>query len=412
MLVSAPGSHFTWLKALVTLASQPMRCRRTLSSLLAAVLAAAVVLSTANGARAQSVGDAENAAEEAQQQAGAASGLVDEALANRSDIESQLAASMVRLDDLGEQLSSVAAGVDRLQGQIGFADAELLGIKADIESQAVDAYMSALSSPSVSLVNSSNVEDALVAGLFIGDVVATGQENVDALVMKRRDLEALVATFLADQERVAELQAEVDAETENLASLYEQADAKVADAIREASKSAAAYSEALNAVDAARARDAEQERQDEREPPTTTIPDSPDDTAAPTTTTTVKGTTTTDAGSGGGGGGGNTTFPAAVERWRDEVSSYFPASRVNEALAIIQCESLGDAEAYNPYSGASGLFQFLPSTWAATAPKAGFPDSSPFDGVANIGTAAWLAQRYEDLGQGFWKPWSCRRVLN
>jgi septal ring factor EnvC (AmiA/AmiB activator) len=389
-----------------------MRCRRTLSSLLAAVLAAAVLISTADGARAQSVGDAENAAEEAQQQAGAASGLVDEALANRSDIESQLAASMVRLDELAEQLSSVAAGVDRLQGQIGFADAELLGIKADIESQAVDAYMSALSSPGVSLANSDNVEDALVAGLFIGDVVATGQENVNALVMKRRDLEALVATFLADQERVAELQAEVDAETENLASLYDQADANVAEAIRAASRSAAEYSEALNAVDAARAREAEQERQDERDPPTTTIPDTPNSTNAPTTTTTVAVTTTTDDDNGGGGGGGNTNFPAAVERWRDEVSRYFPASRVNEALAIIQCESLGDPEAYNPYSGASGLFQFLPSTWAATASKAGFPNSGPFDSLANIGTAAWLGQRYQDLGQGFWKPWSCRRVLN
>ncbi len=397
---------------MVTLASQPMRCRRTLSSLLAAVLAAAVLTSTAAGARAQSVGDAENAAEEAQQQAGAASGLVDEAVANRSDIESQLAASMVRLDDLAEQLSSVAAGVDRLQGQIGFADVELLGIQADIESQAVDAYMSALSSPGVSLANSDNVEDALVAGLFIGDVVANGQENVNALIMKRRDLEALVATFLADQERVAQLQAEVDAETENLASLYEQADAKVAEAIREATRSAAEYSEALNAVDAARAREAEQERQEERDPPTTTVPDTPGGTSAPTTTTTAPVTTTTDDDTGGGGGGGNTNFPAAVERWRGEVSRYFPASRVNEALAIIQCESLGDADAYNPYSGASGLFQFLPSTWAATAPKAGFPNSGPFDGVANIGTAAWLGQRYQDLGQGFWKPWSCRRVLN
>lgn len=389
-----------------------MRCRRTLSSLLAAVLAAAVLTSTADGARAQSVGDAENAAEEAQQQAGAASGLVDEAVANRSDIESQLAASMVRLDDLAEQLSSVAAGVDRLQGQIGFADAELLGIKADIESQAIDAYMSALSSPGVSLANSDTVEDALVAGLFIGDVVATGQENVDALVMKRRDLEALVATFLADQERVADLQAEVDAETENLASLYDQADAKVAEAIRDATRSAAEYSEALNAVDAARAREAEQERQDERDPPTTTTPNTPDTPNPPTTTTTVAVTTTTDDDSGGGGGGGNTNFPAAVERWRDEVSQYFPASRVNEALAIIKCESLGDPEAYNPYSGASGLFQFLPSTWAATAPKAGFPNSGPFEGVPNIATAAWLGQRYQDLGQGFWKPWSCRRVLN
>jgi len=383
-----------------------MRCRRTLSSLLAAALAAAVLAGVAPQARAQSVGNAEHAAVEAEQQVGAAAGLVDDAIAERSEIETELAASMVKLNELAEQLSSVSAGVARLQDQIGFADAELLGIKADIETQAVEAYMTALSVPGVTFVNSDNVEAAMVAGLFVGDVIATGQENVDQLIVKRRDLEVLVASFLADQERVAQLKAEVDEETENLARLYEEADADVAEAIREANRSAAEYREALSAVDSAQAREAEQERQDEREPPTTTTPDTPDETS-PSTTATVPVTTTTD-----GGGGGNTNFPTAVERWRDEVSRFFPSSRVNEALAIIQCESLGDAAAYNPYSGASGLFQFLPSTWAATAPKAGFEGSEPFDAVANIGTAAWLGNRYEDLGQGFWKPWSCRRVLN
>jgi hypothetical protein len=386
-----------------------MRSRRTLSSLLVAMLAAAVLTGTVATARAQGVDDAEQTAVEAEQQAGQAAGLVDDALAERSEIEVALAASMVRLNELAEQLSSVAAGVDRLQGQIGFADAELLGIKSDIETQAVDAYMTALSVPGVTFVNSENVETAMVAGLFVGDVIETGQENVDELVVKRRDLEALIATFLADQERVLQLRAEVDAETENLAQLYERADAGVADAIREAGRAAAEYSEALSAVDAAHAREAEQERQSEREPPTTTIPDNPDQPSTTTTTVAVAVTTTTDGG-GGGGGGGN--FPAAVERWRDEVAQFFPSSRVNEALAIIQCESLGDPEAYNPYSGASGLFQFLPSTWAATAPKAGYGSAGPFEADANIATAAWLGNRYEDLGQGFWTPWSCRRVLN
>lgn len=382
-----------------------MRCRRTLSSLLAATLAAAVLAGTAPPARAQGVDNAEQAAVQAEQQVGAAAGLVDEAIAERSEIEAELAASMVKLNELAEQLSLVSAGVDRLQGQIGFADAELLSIKADIETQAVDAYMTALSVPGVSFMNSDNVESAMVTGLFVEDVIETGQENVDALVVKRRDLEALVASFLADQERVVQLKAEVDDEVEHLARLYEEADAEVAEAIREANRSAAEYREALSAVDAAQAKEAEQERQDEREPPTTTTPDSPD--TAPSTTTTVAVTTTTDAG-----GSEDTDFPAAVERWRGEVSRFFPASRVNEALAIVQCESRGDPDAYNPYSGASGLFQFLPSTWAATAPKAGFEGAEPFNAVANIGTAAWLGQRYEDLGQGFWTPWSCRRVLN
>jgi soluble lytic murein transglycosylase-like protein len=101
-----------------------------------------------------------------------------------------------------------------------------------------------------------------------------------------------------------------------------------------------------------------------------------------------------------------------VEQWRSIVQQHFPSARVDEALRIIQCESLGDPDAYNPYSGASGLFQFIPSTWASAAPKAGFAGSSVFDPDANIATASWLANRYHDLGQSYWQPWSCRRVLN
>lgn len=384
-----------------------MRCRRSFSSLLAIILAAAVFTGGVPRARAQSVDDAEQAAVEAEEQAEVAAGLVDDAIAERSQIETELATSIVRINELAEQLSSVAAVVDRLQGQIGFADAELSGIESDIEIQAVDAYMTALSAPGVTFVNSDNVEDAMVAGLLVGDVISNGQEKVDELVLKRRDLEALVATFLAEQQKVVELKTQVDYEAENLARLYEEADAEVAEAIREANRSAADYGEALSAVDSAQARAAEQKRQDKRDPTPTTTPDTPEDTST-STTTTVGVATTTD----GGGGGGSASFPAAVERWRDEASQFFPSSRVDEALAIIECESLGDADAYNPYSGASGLFQFLPSTWAATAPKAGFAGAEPFDAVANIGTAAWLGHRYEDLGMGFWEPWSCRRVLN
>jgi soluble lytic murein transglycosylase-like protein len=94
------------------------------------------------------------------------------------------------------------------------------------------------------------------------------------------------------------------------------------------------------------------------------------------------------------------------------VERFFPAGRVEEALRIMGCESNGDPNAYNPYSGASGLFQFLPSTWATTAPRAGYPNASPFDPEANTASAAWLANRYQELGLDYWLAWSCRRVLD
>jgi soluble lytic murein transglycosylase-like protein len=59
------------------------------------------------------------------------------------------------------------------------------------------------------------------------------------------------------------------------------------------------------------------------------------------------------------------------------------------ALRVAKCESGYNPYAVNRSSGASGLFQFLPSTWA------GLPwrSSSPFDPNANAQAAAYLYNR-------------------
>ena len=402
-----------------------MRFVRALSLVLALSLAVSTLNLGGFAARAQSVNGSEEDADTAGQQAEVADGLLDAAVANRAEIEVQLALTIARINDLSAELSTVAVGLDKLQGQIGFADTELAAIEVSIEAQAVDAYMTALSFPVISFVSSETVEEALVVGTVVEEVVNSGREQVDRLVAKKRALETLKEDHLAKQQEVAALRAELDTETMNLTSLYEEADAEVAAAIREATAADAAYRAALSAVESARAREAEKNRQDQRTtttspattdpPPTTVAPTTTTTTPPPsttnppltTTTTTPQATTTTTSG-----GGGGWTFPPAVEQWRGLVSQHFPPHRVEEALRIMQCESLGDPNAYNPYSGASGLFQFIPSTWATTAPKAGFPAASSFEPVANTASAAWLANRYEQLGLYYWLAWSCRRVLN
>jgi hypothetical protein len=386
-----------------------MRALRPLTALALVLLALTTALG-AGMAAAQTVDETEQEAKAAERQAEAAAGLVDEAIARRSDIEEQLATSITRISDLSAELSTVSSSLESLAAQIAHGDAELSGIEADIETHAVDAYMTALAGPGMSLVNSDNVEQAMVTGQVVGDVVTSGAARINELVAKRDALEGLRQAFESQQERVKALKAEVDAEVEHLAALYDQADAAVGQAVRDANAADAAYREALSAVDAAQAREQERRRQEERGT-TTTIPAPPAEEGAedaPTTTTAPPPPTTT---TGNGGGGGTWEFPPLVERWRSLVAAYFPGNRVDEALAIIECESLGDPDAYNPYAGASGLFQFLAATWASTSPKAGFSGASPFDPEANIGTAAWLAGRYAELGQGYWSPWSCRRVL-
>ncbi len=69
------------------------------------------------------------------------------------------------------------------------------------------------------------------------------------------------------------------------------------------------------------------------------------------------------------------------------------------ALNIARCESGLNPAAYNPYSGASGLFQIIPGTWAGTS-EARY---SPFNAQANIAAAHEIFVR-----DGYsWREWAC-----
>ena len=396
------GFHFSNPCRLITLLTIPYRFIRLASAVTVLTLVIAIAAIDGPSAFAQDVSNVEDDATDAKNRAGTAEDLVDAAVAARTEIELQLAASIERVNELSAQLSIVGAKLDRIVEKLGFADIELNGIQTQIEAQAVESYMTAVSSPSVNVVSLASVEKALVVSTVVEGVVASGREKVDELFVMRRSLEDLQRSFNSQQRAYRTLQDEIDAEVERLADLYEQTDSAVADAVRSSQEAAAAYLQALSAVELARAREAEQQRQEERSTTTTTASPSTTSTTSPSNTT----TTTTS------GGGGPWVHPPAVEQWRSLLEQYFPTSRVEEALRIIDCESNGDPNAYNPYSDASGLFQFLPSTWATTAGPAGFPGASPFDPVANIGSAAYLGNHYEELGLYFWAPWNCKRVLS
>ena len=93
-----------------------------------------------------------------------------------------------------------------------------------------------------------------------------------------------------------------------------------------------------------------------------------------------------------------------VDRWRTLAAEWFPADKVDEALAIIWCESRGNPDATNPASSASGLWQFLKGWYTGRwSPVVGVFD--PFDPVASMRAAVivsdygtncgeWLASRH------------------
>ena len=106
-----------------------------------------------------------------------------------------------------------------------------------------------------------------------------------------------------------------------------------------------------------------------------------------------------------------TEWPPEVEAWRSLVAEHFAAERVEEALAVISCESNGDPAITNPTSGAAGLFQFMPSTWDWVAGEVGLGDyasEAPYDPAANVEAAAWLVHYSLDGGQTAWHHWNCK----
>ncbi len=375
-----------------------MRLLRALSAALLLVISLALVVGEHGPARAQDVEEAEESADEARRRSDVAAGIVDDAAERRAGIEDDLAASLTRLGEINAELTRVSIRLDELRHALAMADTDLAGLTEDLNLQAIDAYIRAVAVPAAVVVGTGNAESAIVATTSLDSAIGSDQAEMANLTVKRRELERLRQDYSVEEARVADLRREADDEAAHLEELLAEADTDLAEAAAAARAADAEYRQALDAVDLARARQEEQRRQEQRSTTTTTSPP-----PATTTTTGTPDTTTPPPPPVTGG-----DFPPKVERWRPLVATYFPSARVDDALTVLSCESGGDPNAYNPYSGASGLFQFLPSTWATVSPRAGFAGDSVFDPEANIGSAAWLTDYYESRGSHPWAAWNCR----
>jgi hypothetical protein len=88
--------------------------------------------------------------------------------------------------------------------------------------------------------------------------------------------------------------------------------------------------------------------------------------------------------------------PADIAKIITDAFSPLGQAAVQWAINVAYCESRYHPNSVNTSSGASGLFQFLPSTWSGTP----WASKSPFDPVANAQAAAWL---YSHYGPGRWQ---------
>jgi len=74
----------------------------------------------------------------------------------------------------------------------------------------------------------------------------------------------------------------------------------------------------------------------------------------------------------------------------------------SQLIRVMYCESGGRANAKNPRSNASGLFQFMPRTFYANARRAGLQNANLWNPYHQIQTAAWM------FANGQAHQWVCK----
>ena len=89
---------------------------------------------------------------------------------------------------------------------------------------------------------------------------------------------------------------------------------------------------------------------------------------------------------------------------RSLVETFFRPEDVSRAIRIAWCEYSFNPENVNPVTGASGLFQHAPDTWAARSSAAGYAGADILDPEANVAVAAWKLYNVP----GGWSHWQCQ----
>ncbi len=345
------------------------------------------------------VDDAEDAADQAGARVDEAYRVVSDAVANRDRIEGRLFDALLAYDTAAQELSAANSRLDRVTQKLAILRAQALDLEAVLAEAAVNAYVEAVGGAPSLMLAGTGADSYLFASQVLHAVQGETRSEIDQVSAFRNELTSLELEFENERNEVESRSAELAARASELESLFAEADGAVAAAYSAALDAEAAYRHALTDVEAARAAREAEERRSSAGTTTTQPPSGGVSGTSSTTTTTT------------GGGGGGIKIGPAVEAWRPKVAQHFPPALVEEALQIMQCESAGDPNAVNPYSGAAGLFQFLPGTWAVASVQAGVGEASVFDGEANIIAAAWLAGYYQSRGYSPWQPWTCRFYL-
>lgn len=324
------------------------------------VLVLVLLLSLIGGmANASEVDEARNDADAARAARDEAAGANDQAAAARDGLAAQVVDALDRLRVANDD---AAASVERhldLIDEITVLEERAAGLRAAINDSAVEAYMRSAFGAGLVLWQAESFEEVALLSETAREAAVTSRAEIATLNLTRTALDGARRAAEAEDLRTGELRAEASTIHGELEALFRDADANAAATLANLELTEVAYARALTELEEAERRAA---------------------------------------------------ALAGVQHWRPLVEAYFPAELVEEALRVMKCESSGNPDAVNASSGASGLFQFMATTWAWAAPQAGMAGRSRFDAEANVASAAWLVDYTirTNHPRGTWAHWTCQ----
>jgi peptidoglycan hydrolase CwlO-like protein len=314
------------------------------------------LLASAGGAVAQIQAEADKAAAQVDEAAGA----LAEAETQRAVLLDDLVAAVDQWRHVVEGQTAVAFDVAELRDTVAEHESAAAELRDAIRARVVDAYMTGGVGLLDTFVVADSFTDVATAEFVLDAITRSADDDLEELRRRRRHLDELREELMTEEALLATRNEEIATMVDELDILFADADSAVA-----------ASHEALLAADA-EYREAYQLLQE------------------------------------------MLALQRAVgqgtERWRSIVEHYFPAERVEQALEVMWCESRGNPKATHPLSDAAGLFQFMEGTWEWVAPQAGYGGASRYDPEANIAGAAWLLNWSIEKGHrlGAWGRWTCQ----
>lgn len=310
-------------------------------------------------AHASEVDDAREVAEAAKTDRDQAAAANDEARAARDELADRVVDALGRLRRANEDAADSANRHIDLMADIGELEERAALLRGTINDRAVEAYMRSAFGTSLVLWQAESFEEVALLSETAREAAESSHDEIATLRATRVSLEGARQAAATEAARTAELTRYAEGVHDELEALFLEADAVAAATLANLELTEIAYGRALTELEEAERRAA---------------------------------------------------ALAGVEHWRPLVETHFPPDLVEEALRVMKCESGGNPDAVNASSGASGLFQFLDTTWAWAAPQAGMAGRSRFDPVANVASAAWLVDYTirTNHPRGRWAHWTCQ----